>query len=213
MPQNTRTQSTWLSNSNKNTFFLSIWQLGVVLLEQGKSSQALAYLDKALEIDPDHGQALLNSAILLQEIGRPELRSIARERLRKLLTMDGKFSCGHNWYPLHFTFYYLLCMRFNANVSSHSEKKSFGRAKHTPFHTKCFLIYSQTIIFKFNFSHGFFPSLLYLFFFLLFHACFLRALFIRSWNLRLVSQCHFLRTKLCLYCAARTWMDDKTKWK
>lgn len=64
-------------------------QLGVVLLEQGKSSQALAYLDKALEIDPDHGQALLNSAILLQEIGRPDLRQIARERLLKLLTMDG----------------------------------------------------------------------------------------------------------------------------
>lgn len=64
-------------------------QLGVVLLEQGKSSQALAYLDKALEIDPDHSQALLNSAILLQEIGRPDLRQIARERLLKLLTMDG----------------------------------------------------------------------------------------------------------------------------
>lgn len=61
-----------------------------MLLEQGKSSQALAYLDKALEIDPDHGQALLNSAILLQDIGRPDLRQIARERLLKLLTMDGK---------------------------------------------------------------------------------------------------------------------------
>lgn len=64
--------------------------MGVVLLEQGKASQALAYLDKALEIDPEHGQALLNSAILLQEIGRPEFRSIARERLLKLLAMDGK---------------------------------------------------------------------------------------------------------------------------
>lgn len=67
-----------------------VLQLGVVLLEQGKASQALAYLDKALEIDPEHGQALLNSAILLQEFGRPELRSIARERLLKLLVMDGK---------------------------------------------------------------------------------------------------------------------------
>lgn len=64
--------------------------MGVVLLEQGKASQALAYLDKALEIDPEHGQALLNSAILLQEFGRPELRSIARERLLKLLVMDGE---------------------------------------------------------------------------------------------------------------------------
>lgn len=67
-------------------------QLGVVLLEQGKASQALAYLDKALEIDPEHGQALLNSAILLQEFGRPDLRIIARERLLKLLVMDGKHS-------------------------------------------------------------------------------------------------------------------------
>ncbi|XP_031622096.1 protein O-mannosyl-transferase Tmtc3 [Contarinia nasturtii] len=66
------------------------YNLGVVLLEQGKASQALAYLDKALEIDPEHGQALLNSAILLQEFGRPELRSIARERLLKLLVMDDK---------------------------------------------------------------------------------------------------------------------------
>lgn len=64
--------------------------MGVVLLEQGKTSQALAYLDKALEIDPDHGQALLNSAIVLQEIGRPEFRSIARERLHRLLMMDGE---------------------------------------------------------------------------------------------------------------------------
>lgn len=62
----------------------------MVLLDQGKASQALAYLDKALEIDPEHAQALLNSAILLQEFGRPELRSIARERLLKLLSMDGK---------------------------------------------------------------------------------------------------------------------------
>lgn len=41
-------------------------QLGVVLLEQGRPQQALAYLDKALEMDPDHQQALLNSAVLIQ---------------------------------------------------------------------------------------------------------------------------------------------------
>lgn len=56
-----------------------------MFLEQGKASQALAYLDKALEFDPDHEQALLNSAILLQELGRAELRKVARERLLKLL--------------------------------------------------------------------------------------------------------------------------------
>lgn len=66
----------------------SIFQLGVVFLEQGKASQALAYLDKALEIDPDHEQALLNSAILLQEFGRPDFRRTAKERLLKLLIKD-----------------------------------------------------------------------------------------------------------------------------
>lgn len=71
-------------------------QLGVVFLEQGKASQALAYLDKALEFDPEHEQALLNSAILLQELGRAELRKIARERLLKLLAKDG-------WYPFIFS--------------------------------------------------------------------------------------------------------------
>lgn len=64
---------------------LSFLKLGVVFLEQGKASQALAYLDKALEFDPEHEQALLNSAILLQELGRAELRKVARERLLKLL--------------------------------------------------------------------------------------------------------------------------------
>jgi Tfp pilus assembly protein PilF len=66
-----------------------LFQLGVVFLEQGKASQALAYLDKALEFDPEHEQALLNSAILLQELGRSELRKVARERLLKLLRKDG----------------------------------------------------------------------------------------------------------------------------
>ncbi|XP_065334770.1 protein O-mannosyl-transferase Tmtc3 isoform X1 [Cloeon dipterum] len=68
------------------------YNLGVVFIEQGKSSQALAYLDKALEVDPEHEQALLNSAILLQEMARPELRQLARERLLKLLTKEA----GHN---------------------------------------------------------------------------------------------------------------------
>lgn len=62
-------------------------------MEQGKASQALAYLDKALEFDPDHEQALLNSAILLQELGRAELRKVARERLLKLLHKV-VYSCG-----------------------------------------------------------------------------------------------------------------------
>lgn len=63
----------------------------MVFLELNKPAQALAYLDKALEYDPDHEQALLNSAILLQELNKPELRKISKERLLKLLQKDGKF--------------------------------------------------------------------------------------------------------------------------
>lgn len=76
------------------TFFslIASKQLGVVFLELNKPAQALAYLDKALEYNPEHEQALLNSAILLQELARPELRKIARERLMKLLEKDGKYS-------------------------------------------------------------------------------------------------------------------------
>ena len=39
-----------------------------MLLEQGKPSQALAYLERALELEPDHQASLLNSAIILQEM-------------------------------------------------------------------------------------------------------------------------------------------------
>lgn len=80
-------------SSNTHTHFhfkLFFSQLGVVFLELNKPAQALAYLDKALEYDPDHEQALLNSAILLQELNKPELRKISKERLLKLLQKDGK---------------------------------------------------------------------------------------------------------------------------
>lgn len=75
----------WDVLSNNISVFKSL-QLGVVLLEQGKHSQALAYLDKALEFDPDHEQALLNSAILLQELGQANLRKLAEKRLLRLLS-------------------------------------------------------------------------------------------------------------------------------
>lgn len=80
-----------VENDNKNfNPIILCFQLGVVLLEQGKASQALAYLDKALELEPEHEQALLNSAILLQELGAADLRNLAKERLLKLLDKDGK---------------------------------------------------------------------------------------------------------------------------
>lgn len=64
------------------------FQLGVVLLEQSKPTEALKNFNKALEINPSHEAALLNSAILLQELGGPEFRTIARERLLTLLAKD-----------------------------------------------------------------------------------------------------------------------------
>lgn len=75
--------------------------MGVVFLELNKPAQALAYLDKALEYDPDHEQALLNSAILLQELNKPELRKISRERLFKLLEKDGE--CVLNAFDILFS--------------------------------------------------------------------------------------------------------------
>lgn len=59
-----------------------------MLLEQGKPTEALTNFDKALEINPNHESALLNSAILLQELGGAEFRIIARERLLTLLAKD-----------------------------------------------------------------------------------------------------------------------------
>ena len=83
-------------------------------MEQGKASQALAYLDKALEFDPEHEQALLNSAILLQELGRPELRKVARERLLKLLTKDGEFVVNFMVLVIFlFEFFLLLILQFS----------------------------------------------------------------------------------------------------
>ncbi|XP_022238245.1 transmembrane and TPR repeat-containing protein CG4050-like [Limulus polyphemus] len=59
--------------------------LGVVYLEQRKATQAMVYFNKALEIDPNHEQALMNSAVLIQESGNNKLRHVAYERLQHLL--------------------------------------------------------------------------------------------------------------------------------
>ncbi|XP_022250818.1 transmembrane and TPR repeat-containing protein CG4050-like [Limulus polyphemus] len=56
------------------------YNLGVVYLEQRKATQAMVYFDKALEIDPNHEQALMNSAVLIQESGNIRLRHVAYER-------------------------------------------------------------------------------------------------------------------------------------
>ena len=41
------------------------YNLGVVLIELGRQNQALAYLNKALELDPDHPQVLVYTLILV----------------------------------------------------------------------------------------------------------------------------------------------------
>lgn len=64
------------------------YNLGVVFLEQGKTAQANVYFDKALELYPEHEQALLNSAILLQEMGGIEARQLSRKRLHKILAKN-----------------------------------------------------------------------------------------------------------------------------
>ena len=58
-----------------------------MFLEQGRQAQALAYLDKALQYDPDHQQALLNSAVIIQESGSRQLLPTAVRRLRRLLQL------------------------------------------------------------------------------------------------------------------------------
>ncbi|GFY39943.1 protein O-mannosyl-transferase Tmtc3 [Trichonephila inaurata madagascariensis] len=56
------------------------YNLGVVFLEQRKTDLAMISFDKALKINPRHEQALLNSAILIQEEGGPSKRKTAYHR-------------------------------------------------------------------------------------------------------------------------------------
>lgn len=103
-------------------------------MEQGKASQALAYLDKALEFDPEHEQALLNSAILLQELGRAELRKIARERLLKLLSKDGMYGKLFKFFKrvpfAHFTASTPFVLYFN---------------QHTTYYIYVYCVYEQQL--------------------------------------------------------------------
>lgn len=58
-------------------FFL---KLAIVAIETGNLSLAMDYLNKALEIDPDHRPSLLNSAVLIQEYGTTNHQLSAYQR-------------------------------------------------------------------------------------------------------------------------------------
>ena len=62
------------------------YNLGVVHIETGHPDKALSHFEKALVIEPEHIQALTNSAVLMQETGRSDLRPLAYQRLRKVLS-------------------------------------------------------------------------------------------------------------------------------
>merc|ERR1719282_2265568 len=64
------------------------YNLAVVALEQQKPEVGMNYLNKALEINPLHPEALLNSAIVIQELGLEANKRLAVERLLKLKEMQ-----------------------------------------------------------------------------------------------------------------------------
>ena len=53
----------------------------MVSIELQKPKEALEMFNNALELDPEHLQSLMNSAILMQESGAASLRSEAFRRL------------------------------------------------------------------------------------------------------------------------------------
>lgn len=57
------------------------YNLGVVLIELGDPNKALEMFNNALHVDAEHLQSMMNSAILMQESGRKELRPLAYQRL------------------------------------------------------------------------------------------------------------------------------------
>ena len=56
----------------------------MVALEQQRPQEGLQYLNRALELEPNHPESLLNSAILIQELGLSNLKPLATQRLLKL---------------------------------------------------------------------------------------------------------------------------------
>ncbi|XP_033101589.1 protein O-mannosyl-transferase TMTC3-like [Anneissia japonica] len=64
------------------------YNLGVIYLDRGELREAFQYFNKALELNPDHMQALFNTAVTMQESRNPGLRTEATRRLKKVLAQD-----------------------------------------------------------------------------------------------------------------------------
>lgn len=64
------------------------YNLGVVSIETGDKQEAFRHFERALAIDSDHKQALLNSAILLQETNDHSVRAEAEKRLLRMIDLD-----------------------------------------------------------------------------------------------------------------------------
>ena len=64
------------------------YNLGVVSIDMGDKQEAFRHFERALGIDPDHKQALLNSAILLQETNDHSVRTEAERRLLRMIDLD-----------------------------------------------------------------------------------------------------------------------------
>ena len=77
---------------------LCFWQLGVVLLEQSKPSQALAYLERALELEPDHQASLLNSAIVLQEMAANDKEASDVKPESDPMSLQSESFLFYSWY-------------------------------------------------------------------------------------------------------------------
>merc|ERR1712227_698399 len=71
---------------------------GDILLRLNRTQEAKEVYQKALEYDPDHYQALLNSAILIQESGSSHLNHVAQERLLRIVRRGGKKNCNERVY-------------------------------------------------------------------------------------------------------------------
>jgi len=64
------------------------YNLGVVSIEQRNPKQGLQYMNTALRLNPIHTEALLNSAILIQELKQVENHQVAIDRLLSLVSLQ-----------------------------------------------------------------------------------------------------------------------------